>query len=39
VASATDARGKVTSRTCTAQGLPLTATSPVDAAGVAPQTK
>ncbi|MDP9877263.1 RHS repeat-associated protein [Variovorax boronicumulans] len=38
VATATDARGKVTSYTYTAQGLPLTATSPVDAAGVAPQT-
>ncbi|MDQ0612258.1 RHS repeat-associated protein [Variovorax sp. W1I1] len=38
VATATDARGKVTSYTYTAQGLPLTVTSPVDAAGVAPQT-
>lgn len=38
VATATDARSKVTSYTYTAQGLPLTVTSPVDAAGVAPQT-
>lgn len=38
VATATDARGKVTSYTYTAQGLPLTVTSPVDAAGVAPQS-
>ncbi|RSZ30580.1 RHS repeat protein [Variovorax beijingensis] len=38
VATATDARGKVTSYTYTAQGLPLTVTSPVDTAGVAPQT-
>ncbi|RIX83200.1 RHS repeat-associated core domain-containing protein [Acidovorax cavernicola] len=38
VATATDARGKVTSYTYTAQGLPLAVTSPVDAAGVAPQT-
>lgn len=38
VATATDARGKITSYTYTAQGLPLTVTSPVDAAGVAPLT-
>jgi len=38
VATATDARSKVTSYTYTAQGLPLAVTSPVDAAGVAPQT-
>lgn len=38
VATATDARGRVTSYTYTAQGLPLSVTSPVDAAGVAPQT-
>ncbi len=36
VASATDARGKVTSYTYTAQGLPLAVTSPADAAGVQP---
>ncbi len=38
VATATDARGKTTSYSYTAQGLPLTITAPVDAAGVAPQT-
>ena len=38
VASATDARGKVTSYSYTAQGLPLAVTSPADAAGVQPVT-
>ncbi|MBT2336215.1 RHS repeat protein [Variovorax paradoxus] len=38
VSSATDARGKVTTYNYTAQGLPLTVTSPTDAAGIAPQT-
>ena len=38
VATATDARGKVTSYTYTAQGLPLAVTSPADAAGVQPVT-
>ncbi len=38
VATATDARGKTTSYSYTAQGLPLTITAPADAAGVAPQT-
>ncbi|WP_418646900.1 RHS repeat-associated core domain-containing protein [Thauera butanivorans] len=38
VASATDALGKVTTYTYTAQGNPLTVTAPVDAAGVQPQT-
>ncbi|TXI76793.1 MAG: hypothetical protein E6Q43_01870 [Dokdonella sp.] len=36
VASATDPRGKVTTTTYTAQGLPLTVTSPADGAGVQP---
>ncbi|VTU36699.1 Cell wall-associated polypeptide CWBP200 [Variovorax sp. PBL-H6] len=38
VATATDARGKVTSYSYTAQGLPLTITAPADAAGALPQT-
>ncbi|MHA7602601.1 DUF6531 domain-containing protein, partial [Alicycliphilus sp. T452] len=38
MASATDALGKVTSYTYTAQGLPLTVTSPADAGGVQPVT-
>ncbi|HAY08798.1 MAG TPA: Rhs family protein, partial [Thauera sp.] len=38
VASATDALGKVTTYTYTAQGNPLTVTAPADAAGVQPQT-
>ena len=38
VASATDAMGKVTTYAYNAQGLPLTVTSPVDDASVAPQT-
>ena len=38
VATATDARGNVTSYTYTAQGQPLQMTSPIDASGVAPQT-
>ncbi|WP_415203103.1 RHS repeat-associated core domain-containing protein [Pseudorhodoferax sp.] len=38
VASATDARGKVTSYTYTAQGLPLAVTRPADAGGVQPVT-
>ena len=38
VASATDARAKVTSYTYTAQGLPLAVTSPADAASVQPVT-
>lgn len=38
VATATDARGKVTSFTYTAQGLPLTVTSPLDPTAVAPVT-
>lgn len=38
VATATDARGKVTSYAYTAQGLPLTVTGPADAAGVQPVT-
>jgi RHS repeat-associated protein len=38
VATSTDARGKVTSYTYTAQGLPLAVTSPADAAGVQPVT-
>lgn len=38
VATATDALGKVTTTTYTAQGNPLTVTSPADAAGVQPQT-
>jgi len=38
VSSATDALGKVTSYTYTAQGEPLTVTAPADAAGVQPQT-
>ncbi|MDR0183578.1 RHS repeat-associated core domain-containing protein [Lysobacter arvi] len=38
VATATDARGKVTTTTYTAFGSPATVTSPTDAAGVAPQT-
>jgi RHS repeat-associated protein len=38
VASATDAKGNVTRYTYTAQGLPLTVTSPADAIGVAPVT-
>ncbi|VTU27608.1 Cell wall-associated polypeptide CWBP200 [Variovorax sp. PBL-H6] len=38
VATAIDARGKTTTYTYTAQGLPLAITAPADAAGVAPQT-
>ncbi|WP_445369953.1 RHS repeat-associated core domain-containing protein (plasmid) [Methylomonas sp. BW4-1] len=38
LASVTDPKGKVTSYTYTAQGLPFTITRPVDAAGVAPIT-
>jgi RHS repeat-associated protein len=38
VASATDPRGKITNYTYTAQGLPLTVTSPADDAGVRPST-
>jgi YD repeat-containing protein len=38
VASATDPRAQVTSYTYTAQGLPLTVTSPADTAGVSPVT-
>lgn len=38
VATATDARSKVTNYTYTAQGLPNTVTSPTDSAGVAPVT-
>jgi RHS repeat-associated protein len=38
VATATDARGKVTSYTYTDRGQPATVTSPVDSAGVAPVT-
>jgi YD repeat-containing protein len=38
VASATDAKGQVTSFSYTAQGLPLSVTSPTDPAGVAPVT-
>ncbi|MDY0014094.1 MAG: RHS repeat-associated core domain-containing protein [Rhodocyclaceae bacterium] len=38
IASATDRRGKVTTYTYTAQGLPLTVTSPADSAGVQPAT-
>jgi len=38
VATSTDARGKVTSYSYTAQGLPLAVTSPADAAGVQPVT-
>lgn len=38
VATAADARGKVTRYTYTAQGLPATASSPTDTNGVAPQT-
>ncbi|KQP17019.1 RHS repeat-associated core domain-containing protein [Pseudorhodoferax sp. Leaf265] len=38
VLSATDARAKVTNYAYTAQGLPLTVTSPADAAGVQPVT-
>ena len=38
LASATDPKGKVTSYSYTAQGLPLTVIAPADAAGVAPQT-
>jgi len=38
VATSTDARGKVTSYSYTAQGLPLAVTSPADAGGVQPVT-
>jgi RHS repeat-associated protein len=38
VASSTDARGKVSSFTYTAQGLPLAVTGPADAGGVQPVT-
>ncbi|MCV2218108.1 RHS repeat-associated core domain-containing protein [Thauera sp. Sel9] len=38
VATATDALGKVTTYTYTAQGNPLAVTAPADAAGVQPQT-
>lgn len=38
VASATDANGNVTRYTYTAQGLPLTVTSPTDTTGAAPVT-
>lgn len=38
VASATDARGQLTSFAYTAQGLPLSVTSPADPAGVPPVT-
>lgn len=38
VATATDPRGKVTTYTYTAQGNPLSVTSPADAAGAQPQT-
>ncbi|GEM_PF-2737744 len=38
VATSTDGRGKVTSYSYTAQGLPLAVTSPADAAGVQPVT-
>uniref|UniRef100_UPI000AC19CAF RHS repeat-associated core domain-containing protein n=1 Tax=Thauera butanivorans TaxID=86174 RepID=UPI000AC19CAF len=38
VASATDALGKLTTYSYTAQGNPLTVTAPADAAGVQPQT-
>ncbi|MDR6539781.1 DUF6531 domain-containing protein, partial [Variovorax soli] len=38
VTSATDARGKTTSYSYTAQGLPLTVTAPPDPSGMAPQT-
>jgi RHS repeat-associated protein len=38
VASTTDPRGKVTTYTYTAQGNPLTVTSPADTAGVQPAT-
>ncbi|MDQ0612255.1 RHS repeat-associated protein [Variovorax sp. W1I1] len=38
VATATDARNKITSYTYTAQGLPLSITSPLDPTAVAPQT-
>ncbi|WP_445371982.1 RHS repeat-associated core domain-containing protein [Methylomonas sp. HW2-6] len=38
LASVTDPKGKVTSYTYTAQGLPFTVTRPVDVAGVAPVT-
>ncbi|RYF76363.1 MAG: RHS repeat protein [Comamonadaceae bacterium] len=38
VVAINDPRGRLTSYTYNAQGLPLTVTSPTDAAGVAPQT-
>lgn len=38
MASATDPRGQQTTYTYTAQGLPLTVTSPADGAGVQPST-
>jgi RHS repeat-associated protein len=38
VATATDPNGNVTAYTYTAQGMPLTVTSPVDSGGVAPVT-